>query len=331
MEKTYNWGILGAGSIAAKFASDLKLLPNARLYSVGSRSLKRAETFASEHGFSKAYGSYEEFAADPDIDIVYIASRHIGHYPDSLLCLNQGKAVLCEKPVAMNQGQFERMVKLAQEKDLFFMEALWTRFIPSFLRAKEIVDSGKLGRITLIESDFCFKPPYDPEGRLFNKALGGGALLDVGLYPLFLALEFGGDIKDIQAQADFASTGVDSVCSMLVHHQGGAQSLLYCSIVNSGRVESLIHGTEGILRLNKWWHTPTSLDLMLNDRESEHIDFQEPGFGYQYEAAELMHCLDQGKKQSEIFTWEHSRRLIAHLDEIRKITGISYDREIESV
>jgi len=331
MQKIYNWGILGAGSIAAKFASDLKLLPNARLGAVGSKSHERAEKFAAEHGFAKSYGSYEEFAADPDIDIVYIASRHIGHYPDSLLCLNHGKAVLCEKPVAMNQGQFERMIQLAEEKDLFFMEALWTRFIPSFLRAKEIIDSGKLGRITLIESDFCFKPDYDPEGRLFNKALGGGALLDIGLYPLFLALEFGGDIEEIKAQAYLDERSVDRICNMLVRHREGILSVLYCSIVNNGRVESLIHGTEGILRMNKWWHTPTSLDLMLNDRNPVHIDFEEPGFGYQYEAEEVMRCLDQGKKQSGLFSWEHSRRLISHLDMIRKLTGISYDKPIESV
>jgi predicted dehydrogenase len=331
MQKKYRWAILGAGSIAKKFASDLKLLPGAELYAVGSKDIGRAQKFASEQGFKKAYGSYEELVSDTDVDIIYIASRHIGHYPDAVLCMNHGKAVLCEKPVSMNRQQFEKMTALAVDKDVFFMEALWTRFIPSFLKLKELIEKGEIGKIRIIESDFCFMPAYDPEGRLFNPGLGGGALLDVGLYPVFLALEIGGQVTGIKAMATFDKTGVDNSCSVLLSHTGGELSILYTSIITNGRVESYVQGEKGSIRLNKWWHTPTSLDLFVNDKKPVHFEFPEPGFGYQYEAAEVMKCLDRGAIQSDLFSWEHSRRLLSILDRIREMTGIRYSEEIEAV
>lgn len=331
MSRRFNWGILGAGKIAKKFASDLKLLPNANLYAIGSKSQERANEFASQFGFEKAYGSYEEFASDPDIDIVYIASRHVGHYPDSLLCLNQGKAVLCEKPVAINQNQFERMIAVAKEKKVFFMEALWTKFIPSFIKCKEIITSGEIGEVKLIESDFCFNPPYNPKARLFDPYLGGGALLDVGIYPLFFALEIGSEITDLRALAKLDENGIDSTCTIILSHELEEQSVLSTSVVTPGRVESIVHGSKGMVRLNKWWHTPTSVDLMLDDKESLHLTFDEPGFGYQYEAVEVMKCIEAGKQESELWSWEHSRKLISLLDRVRELTGISYPEEVESL
>jgi predicted dehydrogenase len=327
----YNWGILGAGGIAAKFIGDLKLLPNARLYAVGSRSALRAEAFAAAHGIPKAYGTYEALVADPAVDIIYVASRHVGHYPDSLLCLDHGKAVLCEKPVAMNRLQFECMVGRAKEKKRFFMEALWTRFIPSFIRCKEIVESGAIGEVRLIESDFCFNAPVNPDGRLYNPLLGGGALLDIGLYPLFCALEFGGGIVDVKAMATFDRSGVDTACSMLTAHAGGALSVLFCSMTTAGRIESIIHGSRGMVRLNRMWHTPTSIDLMPDHAPPEHITFDEPGTGYQYEAAEVMKCLDEGRIESALWPWEKSRQLITLLDRVREIAGITYPPEVEAV
>ena len=331
MRKTFNWGILGAGSIAQKFASDLALLPHANLVAIGSRSQQRADDFASQFNVNKAYGSYEAFVSDPDIEIVYIASRHVGHYPDTLLCLNHGKPVLCEKPVAMNRAQFEKMVSLAKENRLFFMEALWTRFLPSFIKCKEIVESGAIGEVRLIEADFCFHPPYHPEGRLFNPRLGGGALLDVGIYPLFFAFELGSAVTDLKASATLDKNGIDTCCSMLLSHEKGEQSVLTSTIDSNGRVEALVHGTEGTVRLNKWWHTPTSIDLLLDNKEVEHLSFDEPGNGYQYEADEVMSCLKKGKQESERWSWEKSRKLIATLDRIREITGIKYPEDIESV
>ncbi|MBN1308831.1 MAG: Gfo/Idh/MocA family oxidoreductase [Chitinispirillaceae bacterium] len=331
MGMKHTWGILGAGGIAAKFLGDLKLLPNARLHAVGSRSAERAAAFAAAHGIPKAYGSYEALAADPGIDIVYIATPHAGHYPHSLLCLDHGKAVLCEKPVAINRRQFERMVARAKEKKRFFMEALWTRFVPSFIKCKHLVESGAIGEVRLIESDFCFNAPVNPDGRLYNPRIGGGALLDIGLYPVFCALEFGGEIVDVKATAAFGRNGVDTACSMLLGHANGELSVLFCSMTTEGRVESVIHGSRGMVRLNRKWHTPTSIDLMPDHAPPQHFTFDEPGRGYQYEAVEAMKCLDEGKLESALWSWERSRQLITLLDQIREIAGITYPPEVEAV
>jgi predicted dehydrogenase len=231
----------------------------------------------------------------------------------------------------MNRQQFLKMRDLAAEKQLFFMEALWTRFIPSFIKAKELVDDGIIGEVKLIESDFCFNAPMDESGRVFNPELGGGALLDIGIYPIFIALELGGDIKNIKAMTSFARTGVDSMCNILAEHKNGVMSVLLSSILNPGKVESVIHGTKGMLRLNKWWHTPTSIDLIFPDQETQHISFEEPGNGYQYEAIEVMKCLDAGEIQSSVFSWEHSDRLIKTLDLIRELGGIKYPKKLEKL
>jgi predicted dehydrogenase len=327
--KKYNWGILAPGRIAHKFTSDLKLLPNANLYAVGSRNEQRASEFALQYGIEKAYGSYEDLAADPQIDVIYIASPHVRHYPDTLLCLNQGKAVLCEKPVAMNQKQYQIMIDTARKNNVFFMEALWTRFIPSFIKFKELVDSGTIGDIKIIESDFCFKAPYDKKGRLFNPLLGGGSLLDIGIYPIFMALSLAGVPEYIRSIVKIGTTNIDESCTILFRHISGILSTLYSSIVNNGRTQTNVYGSKGYIRLNTMWHMPTSIDLILDKESPKHFSFKEPGNGYQYEAIEVMKCLDTGKIASDIFSWEMSTDLISTLDLIRKNSGIQYPDDIE--
>lgn len=329
MMKKYNWGILAPGRIAHKFASDLKLLPNAVLYAVGSRSLHRATEFARKYEIEKAYGSYAELAADSEVDVIYIASPHVGHYADTLMCLKNSKAVLCEKPIAMNGKQLAIMTKTAQQNNVFFMEALWTRFIPSFLKFKEIVESGAIGDVKIIESDFCFKAPYNPEGRLFNPFLGGGSLLDIGIYPVFMALTMAGTPDTIQSMASIGATNVDECCSLLFKHPNGILSILYCSIVNTGRTQTMVYGNKGYIRLNTMWHMPTSIDVIPDNEKPEHISFEEPGNGYQYEADEVMKCLDKNKISSDVFSWQHSAELISVLDTIRDQLGIKYPENTE--
>jgi len=329
--KSYNWAILGPGRIAQKFASDLKLLPNANLYAVGSRNIDRAKNFATEYGFQKAYGSYKEIAEDPDIDIVYIASPHVGHYNDSLLCLNNGKAVLCEKPVAINEMQCRKMLDAAKKNNVFFMEALWTRFIPSFIKCKELIEEGEIGEVLIVEADFCFKAPYEVEGRLFNPLLGGGSLLDIGLYPVFLSLEILGKPEAIKAMAIMTDTGVDSSCSMIFKHKEDKLSVLFSSLITEGRTEAIIHGSEGIIKINSQWHIPSTVDLIKKGTGPVHYKFIEPGFGYQYEAEEVIKCLDEKKIESSVFGWQKSIDLISTLDQIRKIASINYPSEIEMV
>ncbi|MBN1759618.1 MAG: Gfo/Idh/MocA family oxidoreductase [Chitinispirillaceae bacterium] len=331
MGTSYNWAILGAGHIARKFAADLKLLPNARLYAVGSRSSDRANEFAGEFGIEKACGSYGELAADPKVDIVYIASRHTGHYRDTMLCLEQGKHVLCEKPAAMNGRQLEKMVMLARSKKLFFMEALWTRFLPSFRKVKELVDSGAIGEMRIIEADFCLNVPHNPEHRIWNPDAGGGSLLDIGIYPLFAAMTLGSPVSVITANAKLDDNGIDTFCSMQCAHEKGERSLLYSTITTGGRNELLLHGSNGQLLLNSWWHTPTSIDLLRADCATEHLTFNIPGNGYQYEAAEVMRCLIEGKTESPQWSTGHSKRLMELLDSVRQQTGIRYPEEVEVV
>ncbi len=331
MKKVYNWAILGAGRIAEKFASDLKLLPNAKLYAVGSRSQERAEKFALHHHVQKAYDTYEEMVKDPLIDIVYIATRHVSHYSNTILCLTHGKAVLCEKPIAMNKNQFSVMVDTASKNKQFFMEALWTKFIPSFKKCKELVENGTIGDIRLIESDFCFKAYFDKEGRLFNPLLGGGALLDIGIYPVFFALEMAGKPLEVEAFASIGETKVDENCTILIKHENDILSSLFCSITTNGRTEAIVHGTKGMIRINREWHIPTTVDLLLDDEKPVHYNFEEPGFGYQYEAEEVMNCLDNGLTQSSVFGWQKSLDLISTLDIIREKAGITYPSELESI
>jgi predicted dehydrogenase len=327
--KIYNWAIIGPGKIAHTFVADLQMLPNANLYGVGSRNIDRARNFAKQYGFKNAYGSYEELASDPDVEIVYIASPHVDHYKSTLLCLENGKAVLCEKPVAINAGQLNAMTGAAKKNNVFFMEALWTRFIPSFQRCRQMIEEGAIGDVELLEADFCFKAQYDIEGRLFNPFLGGGSLLDIGIYPVFIALSILGTPESIKAIAKLADTGVDSTCSMIMRHSGGAISTLFSSFVTDGRNEALIHGSEGILKLRSRWHSPSSLELIIRDKENEHFAFIEPGNGYQYEASEVMKCIDEKRIESTVFSWQDSHNLINTLDTIRKQAGIVYPKEIE--
>lgn len=331
MEKTWNWGILGAGHIAHKFAAGLKLLPKANLYAVGSRSQERAEAFAGEVGMTKAYGSYEELVSDPLVDIVYIASWHTSHYRDTLLCLNHGKHVLCEKPAAINGKQLEVMVNTACSKKLFLMEALWTRFLPSFRKCEELLISGIIGELRIIESDFCMNIPFDPSHRVYNPKIGGGSLLDIGIYPVFCAVTLGSPVTALTANAIRNDQGVDTFCSVRTTHANGERSILFSTLNAPGRNETLLHGSEGMLRLNSRWHTPTTLDVIHKDETVEKILFDEPGNGYQYEAAEVMHSLDAGHTTSELWSIGHSVGLMQLLDRIREQAGIVYAPELEAV
>ncbi|MCE1198586.1 MAG: Gfo/Idh/MocA family oxidoreductase, partial [Marinilabiliales bacterium] len=210
MSKTYRWGVLAPGRIAAKFVQEIRELPNVRLWAVGSRDLERATAFAREHQFERAYGSYEALVSDPELDVVYVASPHVFHTEHTLLCLKHGKAVLCEKAFGMNAEEVRSMVDAAVTGNRFLMEALTTPHQPSYRDAYAIVQSGELGKILHINGWFGFnRSPYDPEGRLLNPLLGGGALLDIGLYPLFDALWFLGDPLQIQASADLTESHID--------------------------------------------------------------------------------------------------------------------------
>jgi predicted dehydrogenase len=321
--KIYNWAILGCGKIARKFSSDLKLLPNARLYAAASRDLEKARSFANEFGFDKAYGSYEEMVSDPSVDVVYVATPHSYHHDHTILCLNHKKPVLCEKAFALNLAEAKEMVEVARKNNTFLMEAFWTKFLPAFNKAMEIVNSGELGALKIIRSDFGFKAQFDPNSRMYNLALGAGSLLDIGIYPVFAALNAFGKPDRLKAFADFSPSGSEETISMIFKYNSGKMAALTSSFAGFSSVQAEFWCEKGYVRLNRHWHIPTTISVFWSETDKEELfDFTDKnGFGYEYEAAHVMECLDAGKIESTVLPLSFSLDLMETLDRIRDEVG----------
>jgi predicted dehydrogenase len=325
--KKYNWGIIGAGWIASKFAEDIKLLPQADLRAVASRSAERAKQFAEEYDIPVAYGAWEEMAADDDIDIVYVATHHPFHHENTLACLKKGKAVLCEKPFTMNLRELKELVDTARSNKVFLMEGIWTRFLPSTRRVLEIMESGELGKLCSVYADFGFQLEYDPGHRLFDPAKGGGALLDIGIYPVFISVLTAGKPLNIKAKARFADSGVDHSCSMIFEQEEEVVSSLNYTLLSDSPVEANLLFEKGWIRMESWWLTPGPVTVYRHEQEPERIEFPEPGVGLHHESAEVMECLDKGLTESPTLPLDFSLELMETLDAIRNICGIRYDQD----
>jgi predicted dehydrogenase len=324
MAKKYKWGILAPGKMSAKFTRGLKLLDNAELYSVGSRDLLRAEKFAKEYGLSKYYGSYEEFAADPELEIVYIASPHSHHYEHTMLCLNNGKHVICEKAFALNSAEVEKMIETARRKKLFLMEALWPPFQPFYKKAAEILNSGVLGKIQWLNGNFTFIPPFDPEERKFNIALGGGSLLDIGIYPVIDALTYLGIPDDIKASAVFGQTGSEESISIIFNYSQGKMASLYSSFRTNVGIGCKICCEKGNLSVMRGRDMNQITTLEFHGKGKEDFVYTPDAMGYHWEAEEVMKCLDKGLTESTVVPLKFSIDLMKTLDRIRKEAGIVY-------
>ncbi len=328
MKKKYKWGILAPGKMSAKFTKALQLLDNVELYAVGSRDLQRAEQFAGEYGFSKYYGSYEEMVADPELEIVYIGSPHSHHREHTLLCLRHGKAVLCEKAFALNLREVEDMISEAEKQKVFLMEALWPPFQPVYQKAKEIINTGEPGRILHLDARFSFQAPFDPDDRKFNIELGGGSLLDIGIYPVIDALYFLGVPDEILAKALFSETGSEDSISIIFGYDDGRMATLYSSFNTRAGIGCDLLCENGNLYFSRERDMSQRLLVSLNGKEKMEFSLLPEGMGYQFEAAEVMKCLDEGKLESDIVPHSFSRNLINTLDRIRKMAGIEYpDRD----
>lgn len=319
-----NWGILAPGRIAHKFAHDLKLVTGAKLLAVGSRSLQRARDFANEHGAPHAFGSYEDLLDCPDLDVVYIASPHTSHFEHTIMCLEKGIAVLCEKPFAMNTAQVQKMVDCARANKVFLMEAIWTRFIPCFEEGMRLLSEGYIGNLKTIRADFGFKANFPPEHRVFNPALGGGALLDVGIYTIFLANWIWGKPTNIKATAVMSSLGADDSCAMIFEYPSNRMAVLDCSLVVKTEIEAYIYGETGTLRLHNRFINPEDLTFSFYEKSSEHIHLPLTGHGYYHEILEVNDCLRNGKTESEKLPLNFSLQLMETLDWVRKEAGIVY-------
>ncbi|PHV05113.1 dehydrogenase [Janthinobacterium sp. BJB412] len=327
MSQAIRWGILGTGKIAKAFASALKDTPGAELAAVASRSADSAAAFAAEFGAARSHGSYQALADDADIDVVYIATPHPMHHDNAMLCLRGGKGVLVEKSFTMNRPQAEQIIALARQKKLFVMEAMWTRFMPAVQEAKRIVDSGEIGQAVHLNADFGFAADFGPEHRVLNPELGGGALLDLGIYPLSMAAFFLGAVESVQAQAQMGPTGVDVQTAFSLRHHGGGLSACSCSLLARTPTELTISGSKGFVRLHDRFHNTEEISVTLVSgaaRSSRSIVLPRSGNGYAHEAIEVGRCLRAGLIESPIMPHAETLALMGVLDTIRAQIGLRY-------
>jgi predicted dehydrogenase len=321
------WGILGTGWIASMFATDLALLPDAELVAVGSRTQDRADAFVREFGGGRAHPSYADLVADPEVDAVYVASPHPSHHADVLLAIEAGKAVLCEKPFTLNAGQARELVAATQANGTFLMEAMWTRFLPHTVRIRELLAAGALGEVRAVYADHGQWFERDAEHRLFAPELGGGALLDLGVYPISFASMVLGPPSRVTAVSDPTFTGVDGQTSILLQHNGGAHAVLTCTLEAASPVTAAIVGTEARIEIDRTWYAPTTFRLVTRDGEvSEYAEECAPR-GMQHEAAEVGRCLRAGLLESPELTLDETVSIMATMDEVRAQIGLTYAGE----
>jgi predicted dehydrogenase len=317
------WGILGPGRIAHKFVADLLTLPDAELWAVASTDAGRAADFARQYHIPNHYGRYEDLLTS-GVDVVYVATPHVLHHQNALMLLNGGIGVLGEKPFAMNTEQVQEMVETARQRGVFLMEALWSRFFPALQAVEDQLKNNAVGSVTLLKADFGFPAPFLPDGRLFNKTLGGGALLDIGIYPLFLAYWLLGMPDQIEAVSSFGSTGVDEQTAMLLRYADGRLAVLDSTIRVKTRCEALIYGTSGHIHIPTRWHEAQAMTIALTDHEPQTLTFPRTTFGYDYEAQHVMDCLRDGRTESPRWSLDDSLNLMQLLDAVREKAGIVY-------
>lgn len=326
-EKIYNWGIIAPGGIAKKFADDLAFVPNARVHAVASRSLERANEFAKKYGAEFAYGSYEEIVNCPDLDVIYVATPHSEHYANTLMCLNAGIPVLCEKAFAVNSTQLTEMVALARSKKVFLQEAIWTRFHPSVQKVTELIESGVIGKVVHIAADFGFLAPYDLNNRIYNLNLTGGSLMDIGIYPLFISKYILGNPKTIKAVGTLAETGIDLNCSMALNYESGATTSLFSTVAAVTNTICTIYGTKGNIFMHGRFHETKGVTLNLDGEEPQHFETERLGHGYSYEAADVQRCLAEGKTENDKLPLQFSQELMKIMDEVRQQIGVVYPED----
>lgn len=323
MSTQVRWGILGTGKIAKAFALALKDTPDALLAGTGSRTLDGARAFAAEHG-GAAYGSYEELVRAPDVDLVYVGTPHPMHHENVRMALEAGKGVLCEKAFTMNRREAEDLVALARARKLFLMEAMWTRYLPALDEVRRIVASGEIGPVRQVIADLGFKAAVGPEHRLFNPALGGGALLDLGIYPLSIAMALLGPVRSVLAQADLGPTGVDEQTALVLRHEGGGMSVCSCSLRARLPSELTIAGELGHVRMNAMFHRAQTITVARADGVARTVATPYLGNGYVHEIVEAQRCWRAGLIESPGMTHADTLALMGVMDEARRQIGLAY-------
>jgi len=323
-----NWGILGTGTIAHLVAEDLQLLPDATLPAVGSRAPERADAFGDTFDVPHRHGSYEALVDDADLDIIHVASPHSAHLAHATMALEAGHAVLCEKPLALNAAQAQRLIDTARRHDQFLMEAMWTRFLPVMDDVHRLVrEEHALGDVHLLRADIGVTQPFDPNHRLFNPALGGGALLDLGVYPIAFAFDLFGPPDAVTSSAVLGETGVDEQCAAVFRYDDGTQAVWHASLrADAGRT-CVLAGPDGRLRGTRAWWKGAPFELTREDGSAASWARPYAGNGYQFEAAHVMRCLREGRTESPVMPLDESLTLLQTMDALRAEWGVTYPQE----
>ena len=324
--ETIHWGILGPGTIAKQFATGLQAVSGAKLLSVGSRSQEKADAFADQYGAPKRHASYEALASDPDVDVIYIATPHPGHKAAALLCIEHGKAVICEKPFTINAKEAEEVITAARAKGVFVMEAMWSRFFPAMAHVRKLIADGAIGDVRLLQADFGFRTDVNPASRLFNLALGGGGLLDVGVYPISLASMLFGTASQVTGLANLGETGVDEQAAIVLGYPGGQIASLTTGIRINTPHEAFILGSEGHIKLHSPWWKPATMTVNSGGK-SEEVTVPYESVGMNYEAEEVNRCLRAGKTESAIIPLDETLAIMMTMDTLRSQWGLKYPME----
>jgi predicted dehydrogenase len=321
------WGIVGPGRIAQKFVRDLRVAEGGELRAVAGRNLDRARAFADEHGAELCYDDVAALAADPTVDMVYIATPHNAHFEAAKILLESGKAVLCEKPMTVNAQQARELIGISQANKVFLMEAMWTRMLPAYLKIREWLDEGRIGKPRIVSSAFCIQPPYDPASRAFNPALAGGGLLDVGVYNLAVSqLVMGRKPEHIAAFACFAETGVDEMLSATLHYAGGGMAQMVCGLVSAFESSLVIGGEKGVIRVSARFIHGTEVTLEI-DGNTETFRPEKRGEGFECQIEEAMRCFRVGLVESPLMPHADTLATMETMDEMRRQIGLRYPGE----
>ena len=322
----FSWGILGPGGIAQAFAKDLALLQGHTIAAVGSRSLQNAQKFVATYG-GTAYGSYEELVADPSIDAIYVATPHPAHHDNVILALNAGKPVLCEKPFSVNAHEAQAMIDAAARNGVALMEAMWARFLPHYAKVREIVDSGVLGPILSIHADHGQRLADQGIARLIEPDLAGGALLDLGIYPVSFAHMILGTPAQITSTAVMTDRGVDAQTSMIFTYQEGAQAVLTTTMIEQTPCRAVVAGLNGWLEIDRTFYNPAAMRVVLNDGTTTEYPNAYKGHGLREQAEVFAQLVRSGKLESEILTWKATVEIMTTLDTVREQIGLKYPFE----
>ncbi len=327
MAQKIRWGILGCGYIANEFAGDLKMLPDVEITAAASKSAVKAEEFASKFGVPYYYTDYEALVKNPEVDAVYVATTHNSHYENVMLCLENNKHVLCEKAFTVNSDQAEKIIRLARQKKLFLMEAMWTRFLPGIIELNRLLSEKMIGDVRFMTAIFGTRFQWNAESRLFKPELAGGALLDIGIYPVaFASMIFGKQPESIKSFASLGESGVDEDVSCLFEYEGGKKAMLFFSFSVTTPHEATIAGTKGYIKIPDFFH-PVKMIIKLEGEGEKLVECPYEFTGYGYEAAEVCRCIREGRQESELMPLDETLRLMKTMDVLRCEWGVKYPGE----